>query len=66
MASLKMIIGNPIQKTIQSTSLFNDSPWSCSHIKIKLIHLFTLEIYARKHQESELCLFFVIFNQILN
>ena len=62
MANSKMITGNQIQKIIQLTSMFNESLWSCSHKKIRLIHQFALAIQALKHQESELCTFLVISN----
>ena len=42
MANSKMITGNPIQKIIQLTPIFNESLWSCSNITIRLIHQFPL------------------------
>ena len=56
-----MINNNPIQKIVLLTSMFNESPSSCSHIKNR--HQFALEILVLKHQEAEPCMFLVTFNQ---
>ena len=44
MENSEMITSNPIKKIIQLTSMFHESQWFGSHIKIGLIHQFILAI----------------------
>ena len=61
--TLMLITDNSIQKYIQLISMFSESLWSCSNMKIRLIYQIPLEIQTLKHQESGSGIYLVRFNQ---